>query len=189
MRLDPGVHQRKLQHEFAILRARSDDLRVVGCEVVEIGREEVRCVFTPRSPVIRNRALLSLGGVPCAIPPPLPPFGVRVFLDDYDVLAPSVVFCDPATWKHLPQQRTPYSCHHQADGQRLQVVLPMHPTSGKVFLCLPGTREFHSHPEHDGTSWAGRRAGSSVFSLLRSLGQVCVVDARPEVTLQLRAGA
>lgn len=33
-----------------------------------------------------------------------------------------------------------------------------HPATGKPFLCLPGIREYHTHPSHLNDSWAARRA-------------------------------
>ena len=43
-----------------------------------------------------------------------------------------------------------------------------HPETGHVFLCKPGVREYHTHPEHSGDDWLLYRGQG-----FGTLGQIC----------------
>jgi hypothetical protein len=46
-----------------------------------------------------------------------------------------------------------------------------HPTTGKPFICSPGSREYHTHPSHIGDKWENYR-GKSGFDLGGLLTQI-----------------
>lgn len=69
--------------------------------------------------------------------------------------------CD--SWDEHPPS---LALHSPEDGHELQrsewpsggwVVHGAHPHTGKPFLCLPGIREYHTHPSHVGVEWEGYR--------------------------------
>lgn len=72
---------------------------------------------------------------------------VRLVCDAWDALAPVVSF-------------------HSADGAAL-AMLPVspggpfnnsaHPGVGRPFLCMVGSREYHTHPSHTGDHWENYR--------------------------------
>lgn len=72
---------------------------------------------------------------------------VRLVCDDWDALPPSVSF-------------------HSAEGTAL-AALPTapntpfnnsaHPVVGRPFLCMVGSREYHTHPSHTGDLWENYR--------------------------------
>lgn len=99
--------------------------------------------------------------------------GWRNVVACYPIL--KVVLCHPTSgreiefrfscddWDELPPS---LSLHHPVDGRPLTwpewpkggwSVLDRHPSTGKPFLCLPGIREYHTHPSHLSESWEGFR--------------------------------
>lgn len=75
---------------------------------------------------------------------------VRLMYDNYDLWPPSLTFIDVFS-------REPAKPHVRAflptdDGPR-DVLIDQHPVTGLPFLCVPGTREYHTHPQHTGDDW------------------------------------
>lgn len=89
---------------------------------------------------------------------------VRVDFTNYDLWPPSVLFLDPLTRQPAsPPVRAP---HAEADGPR-DALVDGHPDTGQPFLCLPGVREYHSHPQHSGDLWLlHRRSGHGRLAVL-----------------------
>jgi hypothetical protein len=46
-----------------------------------------------------------------------------------------------------------------------------HPTTGRLFICMRGAQEYHSHPSHLGDPW-GALNGSSTYTLGGILTQI-----------------
>jgi hypothetical protein len=75
---------------------------------------------------------------------------VRIDFANYDLWPPSVTFIDLAEgspW--MPPMR---AIVETPDGPR-DLLVDGHPQTGLPFLCVPGTREYHSHPQHSGDDW------------------------------------
>lgn len=70
----------------------------------------------------------------------------RFACDDWDELPPSLALHDPEEGLELPWKEWPNGSWAALDG---------HPGTGKPFLCLPGIREFHTHPNHSKDRWNG----------------------------------
>lgn len=85
---------------------------------------------------------------------------VRIDFSNYDLWAPSVEFIDPTTGAYLrPPVRAIVGT---ADGPR-DLLVENHPTTGRPFLCVPGVRQYHDHPQHSGDAWLlhrGKGAGT-----------------------------
>jgi hypothetical protein len=85
---------------------------------------------------------------------------IRLTYENYDLWPPSLTFIDVFT-------RQPSRPHARAflstpEGPR-DVLIDGHPTTNQPFLCLPGIREYHLHPQHTGDDWLlhrPTRAGS-----------------------------
>jgi hypothetical protein len=82
--------------------------------------------------------------------------------------------CDD--WNDLP----PEVSLHAADGTPLTVLSPNptnvfhngpHPTTNRPFICMAGTREYHTHPSHLNDLWEARK-GHSNFDLGGILTQI-----------------
>lgn len=75
---------------------------------------------------------------------------IRLTYENYDLWPPSLTFIDLFT-------RQPSRPHVRAflstpEGPR-DVLIDGHPTTNQPFLCLPGIREYHWHPQHTGDDW------------------------------------
>lgn len=97
--------------------------------------------------------------------PPAIVFAVSIDFTNYDVEPPSIVFIDPFTG--LPV--TTKEIHAKfvklisgnvqvAPGQMINIpnfpqnILIGEPNE-RPFLCIPGVKEYHNHPQHTGNSW------------------------------------
>jgi hypothetical protein len=127
---------------------------------------------------------------------------VRLAYDNYDLQPPSLTFIDLFT-------RQPTRPHVRAilgtpEGPR-DVLIDGHPLTGQPFLCLPGVREYHVHPQHTGDDWLlhrETRAGSlwtvcdriwrlmvrNVVGLNASIQAFPVFPLRAQVALQVAQG-
>jgi hypothetical protein len=93
-------------------------------------------------------------------PLPIVACAIRLTYENYDLWPPSLTFIDAFT-------RQPAKPHVAAvvptpEGPR-NVLIENHPATQRPFLCLPGIREYHSHPQHTGDDWLlhrGSGAGS-----------------------------
>lgn len=75
--------------------------------------------------------------------------GFRFHCDDWDAQPPSLTLFDPASPDiELPWQKWPKNGWNA--GER-------HDHYPKPFLCLPGIREYHTHPSHLGDRWENLR--------------------------------
>ena len=83
------------------------------------------------------------------------PVAIRLEYDNYDIWPPSLTFVDPLTGQPTP----PPIPAHKREGEVLrQLIVSGHPETGLPFLCLPGIREYHRHPQHSGDDWLRYRA-------------------------------
>lgn len=98
-----------------------------------------------------SRVSISMGSVAL----PVVVCAVRLSYENYDLWPPSLTFIDAFTREptrpHLRAfQSTPI-------GPR-DVLVDVHPTTHQPFLCVPGIREYHNHPQHTGDDWLLHRA-------------------------------
>ncbi|MBS2937075.1 hypothetical protein KDN32_04880 [Nocardioides sp. J2M5] len=78
---------------------------------------------------------------------------VRIDYWNFDLWAPSLTFIDPITREPLggpPPVRAP---NRMDSGEVRDALIDQHPETLRPFLCLPGIREYHSHPQHSGDDW------------------------------------
>lgn len=73
-------------------------------------------------------------------------------------------------WNDLP----PAIELHNADGSILTTMpsnptgvfnMSTHPATGRPFICMRGSREYHTHPSHVTDPWESLKANSSSYSL------------------------
>ncbi|PKH37236.1 Predicted metal binding domain-containing protein [Nocardioides alpinus] len=76
---------------------------------------------------------------------------VRIDYWNFDLWPPSVMFVDPLTREPAPPLvRAPDKV---SDTEVRDALIDGHPETGMAFLCIPGIREYHSHPQHNGDDW------------------------------------
>ena len=90
---------------------------------------------------------------------------LQLAFHNYDFWPPSLTFIDLFTGQPcLPHVRAMLA----TDAGPADLLGNGHPETKLPFLCLPGTREYHSHPQHSGDSWLLHRAQHS-----GSLATIC----------------
>ena len=82
---------------------------------------------------------------------------IRLSYENYDLWPPSLTFIDVRTG--APAYPIVQALD-RVDGDDVRNVLLDHP-SGGPFLCLPGLREYHSHPQHSGDDWLLHRSSGA----------------------------
>jgi len=86
---------------------------------------------------------------------------VRLRCDDWNELPPSIDICDA--------QGTPVA----SMPQNLSGILnsSAHPQTGKPFICMRGSREYHTHPSHSADAWDAIKSNDA-FTLGGILTQI-----------------
>jgi hypothetical protein len=106
-------------------------------------------------------------------------FAVELDFTNYDVWPPSVRFLNPFSRQpYRPGQLPPMVRIKQQPGSPNGLpsveVAVMHQTNapdGEAFMCMPGVREYHLHPAHNGDSWLLHRGSGegTLFHILDKL--------------------
>ncbi len=93
-----------------------------------------------------SQITLSTGSAPISVVA----CAVRLSYENYDLWPPSLTFIDIVTREPVkPHVR---AFHWVENGPR-DVLIDAHPATEMPFLCIPGIREYHIHPQHTGDSW------------------------------------
>jgi hypothetical protein len=151
--VDTEISRRKLEREIAAWRSNEKEYRARGWLLLAHDDLKVELGFLGRIP-------LGNGQAPILLPT------VRLDYDNYDLWPPSLTFIDvfsrDAADPPLPQALI------IGDAGPRNILLRN--GEGKAFLCVPGTREFHDHPQHSGEPWALFRS--------RKMGSLAVIAER-----------
>lgn len=194
MRMEPAVCRQKFDREVAHLREQEATLRSWGIWLQEACFPDIFLVFVPRNPQVLNFAvaspLVGLGGqqvihqvqaeIQCLAGRA---FGVRLGLDDFDLMPPSVTFLDPWSREPLKYEEMFRALHETESGQHMIVLQPPHPKTGLPFLCMRGVREYHEHPQHTGDDWLLYRGDLGAFSVVSTIWRTCINAVRPRLAL------
>lgn len=169
--VDPQVSRRKLRRQLASWRENGDVYRSRGWAILDVFDD-----------LIVDVAMFAR--VPETVPGPLPvvPLCVRLDYRNYDLLPPSVTFIDPIT--RSPAMPPLRAVRETEQGLR-ELLLPNHPLTGLPFLCLPGIREYHEHPQHSGDDWLLHRANGE-GSLAVLCERLWLLTARTFIGLSLQ---
>jgi Predicted metal binding domain len=143
----------KLDRDYAHFERNPDIYRERGWIVLRRAELELDIAFAAR--VQDNSS---------AAPLPVMTACVRFDYSNYDLMPPSVRFVDFFTGAPItPHVRALVISSDREPPNDLLV--NGHPATNEPFLCVPGTREYHTHPQHTGDSWLlhrGRGAGTLV---------------------------
>lgn len=166
---DPAVSRRKFDREVSQLRAIESTLVSRGFWIMSAEFPFVKVAFATAN-----------------LKPRFIPFAVKVDFTDYDAQPLSISFVDPfddhellASEMIVPLKRhVPFGPEVSIEistqlGQQLVSLYQSYPQRPDLpgFLCLPGTRAYHSHSAHSGDPWELHRATGegSLFSLLNTI--------------------
>jgi hypothetical protein len=138
--VDPGVTLQKFKREVDLWEAHGDHQRRGW-------------LLLNRNDAAPSVELAFLAGIATSLGPgPLPIVvcAVRLTYENYDLWPPSLTFIDAFTRQpSRPQVRAFLST---PEGPR-DVLVDGHPSTNQPFMCLPGVREYHWHPQHSGDDW------------------------------------
>lgn len=138
------VSQAKLDEELGQWHANSNVYRRRGWLLLSAEDLEVEVAFVGAVSLVDRQ----LPAITAAI---------RLRYDNYDLWPPSLTFIDARTGALA------YPIVHaldRVDGEDVRNVLLEHPDGGP-FLCMPGLREYHSHPQHSGDEWLLHRTSGA----------------------------
>ncbi|MFG2055061.1 putative metal-binding protein [Micromonospora sp. NPDC048930] len=134
----PEVSRRKLERELDDWKTCEELYLRRGWRLRQVSDLCIELLFLAAVPVDPTARITVVA--PC----------VEVRFDNYDLMAPSVRFLDPLT---LQPQHPGIAAVLTSDGQDRNVLIDQHPDTGLPFLCVPGVREYHNHPQHGGDDW------------------------------------
>jgi len=75
---------------------------------------------------------------------------VQIDFTNFDLWAPSVEFIDPISRDYAPPIVKALVAN---EGGAQNLIIGTHPNTSRPFLCTPGVRQYHSHPQHSGDPW------------------------------------
>ncbi len=143
--VDPEVTARKFAEELALWKAHGD-LTKRGWIILREDFVQPSLELALLARLATSVGVSHLPVVVCAI---------RLTYENYDLWPPSLTFIDVfAREASYPHVRAFLST---PEGPR-DVLIDGHPSSNQPFLCLPGIREYHVHPQHTGDDWMIHRA-------------------------------
>lgn len=135
--VNPAVTARKLERELASWHEQPEVYRQRGWVLLAQRGVEIEVGFLARVP-LGPQVLHAMTAC------------VRFDFTDYDLRPPSVEFIDPVTGDY--QAPIVPAIVPTDEGPR-NVLISSHPDTNRPFFCVPGTRQYHDHPQHSGDSW------------------------------------
>jgi hypothetical protein len=136
--IDPGVAKAKFARQITQWRAHEKEQWRRGIWLVEDTFPRVFAVFA--APQLKPKTVL---------------FGAELDFTNYDFWPPAVRLVDPFTREPYTGAHPPILVRRNPATPQVpaELVLQAHNPNDIPFLCLPGVREYHSHPAHTGDHW------------------------------------
>jgi hypothetical protein len=152
--VDPEISRQKLRREVERWKASSVH-EERGWILLRYDEDELTVEVAFLATVSLNVGVAPLPIVVCAI---------RLTYDNYDLWPPSLTFIDVFT----RQPSKPHVRALQPSGNGVRdVLIDTHPETQQAFFCVPGIREYHTHPQHTGDSWLlYRERGEGSLSII-----------------------
>src|SRR5665648_722272 len=127
--IDPKVSRKKFKKEVKDLLKYKSELRKRGW-IIE----------SAKFPIVRVTFLA------IRLTPPIAILTVDIDFTNYNLCAPSIRFLNPVTLTPNCLQ----ALRKLPSGEVSNLMINAHLDTREPFLCLPGTNEYHTHPQHDG---------------------------------------
>lgn len=158
--VDPEVHRQKVERELALWDANAASYSRRGWIMLRREPPLVDVGFLARL-AVGPQAITSM------------PACIQVDFTSYDLWAPSVEFIDPFTRTYAAPV---VQALVEIEGGAQNLIVGGHPETGRPFLCVPGVRQYHSHPQHTGDSWLLHRPahGGSLVMICEQVWQTMV---------------
>jgi hypothetical protein len=167
--VDPEVTRRKFRRELELWDENASSYSRRGWILLHRESVQVEVGFLARLPV-GPQVVTTM------------PVCIQVDFSNFDLWAPSVEFIDPFTRAYAPPI---VQALVEAPGGPQNLLVGGHPETGRPFLCVPGVRQYHTHPQHSGDSWLLHRT-SREGSLAMICERVWQTMARTLLGLQIQ---
>lgn len=141
--VDPAVSKAKFEHEVKQFLDGKAIHRKRGVIVLECAFPNIKLGF----------CALQIRPVPFV-------FAVNINYTNYDMEPLSVKFIDPFTYDLIPIHMLSHQFRRKigiANGKPQFQPLALGLPDGTPFICLPGVREYHNHPDHSNDPWLTHR--------------------------------
>lgn len=162
VKMDPIVSERKIEEEVRNLLNIEDLMKRRGWEI-KYNYPEIFVTF-------------NIGGTNENIPFMM----AHINASNYDLIPLSVHFLDPNTRHPLSRVQSIMvrnGIPQFKGGRPLEVVV--HDPPRLPFLCVPGIREYHLHPQHDNDPWHWHRytGEGKLFTVIDNIWVCCIKPA------------
>lgn len=134
--VDPEVTKHKFQEETDMFFRLKEEYRRKGVLLLEQRYPDLFFAFV----------------APSLQPLPIG-FAVRINFTNYDVQPLSVKFVHPLTLEPLMIEQVATRLPRRLEGSPSPQALLQADQNRVPFFCIPGVREYHEHPYHNGDSW------------------------------------
>ena len=134
--VDPEVTQQKFKEELEIFSRLRDEYRKKGVLLLEQCYPDLFFAFA--APSLHPMSII---------------FAVRINFVNYDVQPLSVKFVNPLTLDPVAIEQVPTRLLRKLEGSPDPQALLQANLDRIPFFCIPGVREYHDHPYHNGDSW------------------------------------
>lgn len=153
----PAVNAGKLKRELELWDANAEAYSRRGWIMLRREPPVLEIAFLARLPVGGNIV-------------PVVAACVQIDFTNFDLWAPSVEFIDPISRDYAPPI---VQALVEAEGGAQNLIVGGHPDTGRQFLCIPGVRQYHSHPQHTGDPWLLHRPprGGSLMMICERIWQ------------------
>jgi hypothetical protein len=141
--IDPEVSKAKFNQETQLFLDAMDIHRRRGILVLDCAYPNVKLAFC--APQIKPAPIV---------------FAVNINFTNYDMGPLSVRFIDAFTFELIPMAELPSHFVRKiidANGQPQMQPLAVRLPDGTPFICIPGVREYHNHPDHSNDPWLTHR--------------------------------
>lgn len=174
--VEERVSRRKFDREVEAWRRQSSEHTKRGIFLVEAAFPKVFVAFAAPH-----------------LSPPCLAFAVELDFTNYDVWPPSVRFLQPFSREpYRPGTLPPFvrikptASLNPADKFELAVMFQNN--EGEAFMCMPGVREYHLHPAHNGDSWLLHRGNGegTLFHILDKLHEFGIVPLAINFAIQVQ---
>lgn len=140
--VNPDVSARKIRRELELWDANAEVYSRRGWIMLRREPPVLDIAFLARLPVGGNIV-------------PAVAACVQIDFTNFDLWAPSVEFIDPISRDYAPPV---VQALVEVEGGAQNLIVGGHPDTGRPFLCIPGVRQYHSHPQHTGDPWLLHRS-------------------------------
>ncbi len=135
--VNPDVNARKIERELELWDANAEAYSRRGWIMLRREPPVLDIAFQARLPIGGNIV-------------PVVAACVQIDLTNFDLWAPSVEFIDPISRDYAPPVAKALV---ETEGGAQNLIVGTHPDTGRPFFCIPGVRQYHSHPQHTGDPW------------------------------------